>query len=226
VAPPPTIFVVASDEHRNGKTLLARCVADYLMLDRRDPFLLDTDAPDGTLRNYFPGRTQLLNFAKVQGQIKVFDAILASPGRDYVIDLTAKHTTDFLTAVRELGFFREAKALGFRIIVLFIVDQTDASRALAVDLGKSPDIDLLVPVVSEFVGSKWPLEKEAFTIPVLGHDAWLAIAHKRFSFRAFVLGDTQNLSHEVVKHINRFVYAMMRALSNIEIDMSLKGLRS
>ena len=48
----PTVYITASDQHRNGKTLLARLLADYLLLDGRDPFMIDTDAPDGPLRNF------------------------------------------------------------------------------------------------------------------------------------------------------------------------------
>ena len=71
----PTIYVVVSDQHRNGKTLLARLLSDYLLLDGRDPFLFDTDAPDGPLRNFFPGRTALADFAAIRGQMKLFDTI-------------------------------------------------------------------------------------------------------------------------------------------------------
>jgi hypothetical protein len=225
VAAPPTIHIVASDEFRNGKTLLARCLADYLMLDRRDPFLIDTDTPDGALRDYFPGRTQLANFAKVQGQIKIFDTILASPGRDYVIDLTAKHTADFLQDVTELNFFAEARKLDFRIFIFFMVDQKPASAALAKHLQKSADIDLVVPVINRFVGSIWPPEDGALILPALDHDAWQAISNRRFSFRSFVLGDTQNLPGQTVKSVNLFVYDVMQGLSNLESEISLRKLR-
>jgi len=32
-----TVYIICSDQHRNGKTLLARVLVDYLMLDGRDP---------------------------------------------------------------------------------------------------------------------------------------------------------------------------------------------
>jgi hypothetical protein len=226
VATPPTIHIVASDEFRNGKTLLARCLADYLMLDRRDPFLIDTDTPDGNLRDYFPGRTQLANFAKVQGQIKIFDAILASPGRDYVIDLTAKHTNDFLQDVAELNFFAEARKLEFRTFLFFIVDQKPSSATLARHLQKSADVDLFIPVINRFVGSTWTPENEALILPALDQNAWREVSTRRFSFRSFVLGDTQNLRQESVRSINQFVYDVMQGLSNIETEISLRNLRT
>ena len=95
----PTVYITASDQHRNGKTLLARLLADYLMLDGHDPFMIDTDAPDGPLRSYFPGRTALADFSQMQGQMKLFDTIMASPGRDYVVDLPVRHMEGFFKAV-------------------------------------------------------------------------------------------------------------------------------
>jgi hypothetical protein len=225
VAPPPTVYVVTSDQARNGKTLLARCIADYLLLDNRDPFLIDTDTPEGALRNYFPGRTQLVNFAKVQGQIKIFDSILGSPGRDYVIDLESRDAQAFFDEVKELDFFTEAKKLGFRFILLFIVDAAETSARFARDLTRGADLDLFVPVKNTFVGSAWPEDDAALTMPTLDHDTAVAISHRRFSFRSFVLGDTQNLAEPAVKSLNRFIYEVMQGLNNLEPLLSVRGLR-
>jgi 1,2-phenylacetyl-CoA epoxidase PaaB subunit len=225
VAPPPTVYIVTSDQARNGKTLLARCITDYLLLDRRDPFLIDTDTPEGSLRNYFPGRTQLVNFAKVMGQIKIFDTILASPGRDYVIDLSDKDAPDFFSEVRELGFIAEAQKLGFRFILLVIVDDSELSAKFARDLRRTAKVDLFVPVRNAFIGSAWPNDDAALTMPALEHATATAIANRRFSFRAFVLGDTQNLPEQEVRNLNRFVYEVMQGLNNLEPEISIKGLR-
>src|SRR5260221_14699743 len=94
----PSVYIIGSDQHRNGKTMLARVLVDYLMLDGRDPFAIDAGFPLGPLRNHFPGRTALVDFETVRGQMKVFDTILGTPGRDYVIDFTADQTQRFAKA--------------------------------------------------------------------------------------------------------------------------------
>ncbi len=225
MAPPPTVYIVTSDQARNGKTLLARCITDYLLLDGRDPFLIDTDTPEGSLRNYFPGRTQLVNFAKVMGQIKIFDTILASPGRDYVIDLSSKDAQSFFGEVQELGFFAEAQKLGFRFILLVIVDDSELSSRFARDLRRTAKVDLFVPVKNAFIGSTWPNDDAALTMPALDHATAIAVANRRFSFRAYVLGDTQNLPEPEIRNLNRFVYDVMQGLNNLEPEISIKGLR-
>ncbi len=222
---PPTVYIVTSDQSRNGKTLLARCVTDYLLLDKRDPFLIDTDTPDGNLRNFFPGRTQLVNFAKVMGQIKIFDTILASPGRDYVIDLAARDASAFFGEVRELDFFAEARKSGFRFILLFIVDASLASSRMARDLNRTSNVDLFVPVKNAHIGSAWPEDEATLTMPALDPATAAAITNRRFSFRAFVLGDTQNLPDLEVRALNRFVYEIMQSLNNLEPQLTILQLR-
>jgi hypothetical protein len=225
VAHLPTVYITASDQHRNGKTLLARLLVDYLMLDGLDPFLIDTDVPEGPLRSYFPGRTLLADFASMQGRMKVFDTILASPGRDYVIDLPQRHTMPFFQAVKDLSFFAETKAQGFRIFVLFIVDIDRASARAAHETQEIKNIDLFVPVHNHFVGTSWPHDEGAFDLPNLDGEIVPEVLNRRFSFRSFVQGDKQNLPDQMHLKLNQFLYDILQNLSNLEPMTSLKGLR-
>ena len=221
----PTVYIAASDQHRNGKTLLARLLADYLLLDGRDPFMIDTDAPDGPLRSFFPGRTALADFEKMQGRMKLFDTILASPGRDYVVDLPARHTDDFFKAVAELHAFEEMKQLGFRIIVFFIVDRTAASLRAAKTIQKFPNVDLFVPVENQYVGSFWPKAEGDLVIPALPQKLAIAMSDKRFSMRSFVLGDVQQLPEEFQTTLSNFLFEVLNNLSNLEPLVTLQNLK-
>ena len=225
MAQTPTVYITASDQHRNGKTLLARLLADYLLLDGRDPFMIDTDAPDGPLRNFFPGRTALADFEKMQGRMKLFDTIMASPGRDYVVDLPVRHTDDFFKAVAELHVFEEMKKLGFRIIVFYVVDRTPASLRAARSLQKFPNIDLFVPVENQHVGSIWPKSEGGLAIPALPQKLAIAISDKRFSLRSFVLGDVQQLPEEDQPILSNFLFEVLNNLGNLEPLVTLQNLR-
>lgn len=178
--------------------------------------MIDTDAPDGPLRNYFPGRTALADFAVMQGQMKLFDTIIASPGRDYVVDLPARHLDGFFKAVAELHFFEEAKKSGFRIIVFFIVDRSAGSLRAARLVQEFSGIDLFVPVRNEFVGSSWPTSESGLIIPALPQALAFAVTERRFSFRAFVLGDTQLLATEHHTVLSSFLFEVLSNLGNIE----------
>lgn len=225
MASAPTVYIVASDQSRNGKTLLARLLADYLLLDGKDPFLIDTDAPEGPLRHFFPGRTALADFEKIQGRMKAFDTILAAPGRDYVVDLPQRHMLEFFIAVRELDFLAAAKAAGFRVIVFFIVDRATASLRAAKDVYGAKGIDLFVAVKNEYVGSAWPPGEGALVIPILPRDVALAISEKRFSLRNFVLGDDQGLESDQRLALNSFMFAVLGSLNSLDTEISLAALR-
>lgn len=225
MAQAPTLFITCSDQHRNGKTFLARLLVDYAMLDGRDPFVIDTDAPDGPLRTYFPGRTALADFSIINGQMKLFDTIVSAPGRDYVIDLPVRHMESFFKAVAELDFFEEAHRAGFRIIVFYIVDRSASSLKAARAVQEFPGIDLFVAVVNEFVGSSWPRDEGALILPELPRNLAIAISDKRISLRNFVLGDRQNLPEGQVNMLTSFLSQALANLANIEPVFSLKQLR-
>jgi hypothetical protein len=225
VATAPTIFIVCSDQHRNGKTLLARVLVDLLMLDDRDPFVIDVDPPLGPLRTHFPGRTALVDFATVPGQMKLFDTILGSPGRDYVIDLPATQTENFFETALELGALVEARHLGFRLFVLFIVDQAKASAAIAQNLKKLTELDLVVPVYNTFIGSSWSEGDYALTLPLLDQGIIKAISDKRLSLRNFVLGDEEGLTTAQQSALGEFLVRVMTELRDLEPILSLQNIR-
>ncbi len=221
----PTVYIIASDNTRNGKTLLARMLADYLLLDGHDPFLIDTDVPDAPLRTYFPGRTQVADFANVQGQMKIFDTILASTGRDYVIDLKAEHTHAFFQTANELNFSAELATHKFRTFVFYIVDHSLSSLNAYKSLVRGYKADLHVPVRNLSVGSALPEGEGAMDIPVLSEDLVRFVSQRRFSVRQYVLGDRQNMPDELDIAFKRFVYAMMQSFTDLEPLASLKRLR-
>jgi len=223
----PVIYVVCSDRHRNGKTLLARVLVDYLMLDSRDPFVIDADPPEGPLRGFFPGRTVLVDFDQMQGRVKLFDTILDSPGRDYVIDLPAIQTGPFFQALRELDFVAAAHGRGFAIVALFIVDRSASSARAAQDIRLDAGTDLVVEVGNAFVGSnvKKADEGVSFTMPVLAHEAAVHISGKRFSLRSFVLGEDQGLAPNLVVPLKSFIYEVMTGFRDIEPALTAARLR-
>jgi hypothetical protein len=221
----PTIYIVCSDTHRNGKTTLARLIADYLLLDGHDPFLIDTDAPDGPLRTFFPGRTALADFTNVRGQMKLFDTILASPGRDYVIDLPVRHVDSFFAKEVDLGFFKEAQSAGFRIFVFYVVDNTYTSRNDAKLLKEHGGIDLFVPVRNMLVGSTWESDEASLTIPAMSPALAQAVLNRRFSFRNFVQGDLQGLPQQQCMELQSFLYEALNNLNNLEPIVTLAKLK-
>lgn len=218
MAKQPTIYIVCSDRHRNGKTLLARILVDYLVLEDRDPFVIDTEAPEGPLRASFPGRTALVDFAAVAGQMKLFDTIIAGPGRDYVIDLATPQFEAFFDIQKKLDFMTEASRVGFRVIVLFIVDKYHGSLAAADDVRHAIFPGHVLLVNNAFVGGalSWGDKRPRFNVPVMDRSTAELLENKRFSIRSFLLGDDFQLAPEVDAKLRSFLSAVVGALDSIE----------
>ena len=193
MAQAPGIFIVCSGQHRNGKTLLARLLADYLLLEDRDPFLIDLSHPEGALRAYFPGRTALVDFGHVAGQMKAFDTILGSGSRDYVIDIPAEHLAKFCATAASLQFRAELRKAGFNLVVFFIIDKEPESLKDATQTEEILTPDLFIPVRNAMVGSALPRRYDGLTLtmPELDPEVVAIVNSRRFSFRTFLLGDEQ-----------------------------------
>jgi hypothetical protein len=225
LAQAPSVFIVCSGQHRNGKTLLARVLVDFLMLEGRDPFVLDADAAHNPLRSFFPGRTAVVDFTTIAGQMRLFDTILNSPGRDYVIDLPAPETGHFFDTAGELRVFDEFHRLGFRVIVLFIVDKDKGAPAAADALARRHGIDLVVPVRNLFIGSAWAAGHYALTLPALDQTLVAAIENRRFSLRAFAQGEAEGLDERQQAALLAFLTAVMNDLRDLGPVLSLKKLK-
>ena len=228
MADTPKIYIICSARHRTGKTLLARVLVDYLMLEGKDPFVIDAGFPEGPLRAAFPGRTALVDFAQIQGQMKLFDTIMGSPGRDYVIDLPAPQTENFFESYRQLNFGREAIHEGFQIVVLFIVDKDLSSLKVAEEIQDLVDPALFIPVRNAQVGSALAHHGSSLTIdiPVLDREVMNLIEVKRFSLRSFILGEESNLPAQFARKLKIFLLEMMTALRDIEPALTLAKLRA
>ncbi len=116
--------VVCSDESRNGKTLMARVIADHLLLTGRDPHVFDCDQPRGDIVRFFPSRSSLIDLERTSGQIRLFDTALADPTRDYVVDLPAHGLDPFFTVIDDLDFINAAHDAGLELFIVFMLDKT------------------------------------------------------------------------------------------------------
>jgi hypothetical protein len=223
---PPTIYIVCSDRGRNGKTLLARVLTDHLLIDERDPFCFDLSAPEGALRAYFPGRTALIDINDENARAKLFDIILSRTGRDYVIDVPGAHLARFCEAAGDTALPTAARAKGYRICVLFVVDRDPASLKTAVALEEMLDPDLLVPVVNRFVGTSLPegVPGPVVTLEKLEGEVRMLVSNRRFSFRSYLLGDDAGVPARLRAQLKNFLHGVLGGLRNLEPAMSLQSL--
>lgn len=146
------IHLVTSDQSRNGKTLLARALTDCLIADHTDVAVMDCDGPQGRLAQWFTDRARVSDLSRTDGQIALFDHILANPRSSYVIDLPARHLDRFFEIAASGGFLAETRQLGFQFTTWFIVDRTQASFRKARAIWHAAE-GQFVPVRNESIGT-------------------------------------------------------------------------
>jgi hypothetical protein len=227
MAAPPMVFIICSDQARNGKTLLARVLVDFLLLDGHDPFCFDLDHPEAALRPYFPGRTALVDFSAPEGQAKVFDTILARAGRDYVIDLPAQHLAPFCEAAASNSFPARAHEKDFRTAILYVVDREEKSLKTAVAVEEVLMPDIFVPVANRFVGSVLPagVPGPVLIMERMEADLHAVVANRRLSLRVFMQGDESAVPVKHRTSLKNFLHGLVSGMREFEPALSLQALR-
>lgn len=224
---PPTVFIVCSDQARNGKTLLARVLVDFLLMEGRDPFCFDLAHPEGSLRAYFPGRTALVDFSMPEGQAKVFDTMLTRAGRDYVIDLPARLLAGLCEAAAERGLADRAREKDFRLACLYVVDRDEKSLGTAVAVEEILVPDIFVPVANRFVGSALPdgVPGPVLVMERLEEALHGVVSNRRFSLRAFMQGEEAGVPARQRTGLKNFLHGLVTGMREFEPALSLQALR-
>jgi hypothetical protein len=224
---PPTVFIICSDQVRNGKTLLSRVLIDFLLLEGHDPFCFDLSHPEGALRAFFPGRTSLIDFTQPDSRAKVFDTMLSRSGRDYVIDVPAQQLAMFCETAAGDDFVTLAHRKDFRVAVLYIVDRDEKSLGTAVAVEELLEPDIFVPVANRLVGSALPdgVPGPALVMQRMEDELSVLVSNRRFSLRAFMQGDEAAVPARFRNGLKNFLHGLVTGMRDIEPALSLQSLR-
>jgi hypothetical protein len=122
-------YIVASLHGRSGKTLLARLLADYAILQGDAPIIFDTDAAEQKLSSFFPTRSIVVDLDKVTDQMSLFDTLTVPTSSPRVVDLTHRSFPKFFNLMQEIGFVAEAKARDNEPVIFYIHDHEADSFA-------------------------------------------------------------------------------------------------
>ena len=232
----PKIHVVCSDQARNGKTLLARLIADDLTLVGREPAVFDAECPLGGIRAYLPERTRLVDLSRTSGQMAMIDTMLGNAPRDYVIDLSCRLLADTFVLFEQIDFISEARKAGFVVIVLYIVDRPFSSLRLARQIYHGGQLDRFVPVRNDAVGHVsdycqvvnlyGELAKGGeLVVPVLAREIVRIAEQRGFSFAAFLLNRYPHITAEMRAELRQFLNGMFAQIRQIHGQVEMQDLR-
>lgn len=230
------ITVVCSDESRNGKTLTARLITDHLLLTGRDPHVFDCDEPRGHINRFFPSRSTLIDIERTSGQIRLFDTILETPGRDYIVDLPAHGLDPFFTVVDDLDFINAAHNVGLEMVIAFVLDKSLTSLMTARDLHGAFSTELFYLIRNAYIGSPLTTRQARevfeeiepdgeFLLPLVDRNALAVAEEPPFSFSRFLSEVYVGMDPMTRLRLRSFLSDVMAQFQSRDLTLDLGSLK-
>lgn len=219
--------IICSDQPRNGKTLVARLVADYQLLCQRETEIFDLASVSRGLTIYFPVRGRRIDLTRTADQMALLDRALSSPPHDCVVYVPPHLNRDFFTYLRQFDFSAAARAHGIEVVIYYMVDKAGGSlsAAEAIRVQNAGDRFIIVwneafmPSVREgfATGLLNTLKKDGqLILPKLAPNLLKPVEDPGFSFSNFVLADEPRLPPAMAEQLREFLADIFRQMDAIE----------
>jgi hypothetical protein len=147
-----SVTFIASPRPRIGKTLLARLLVDFYVHEGRAVAGFDLNSGEGTLAQFLPEHAAVADIAGIQGQMALFDRLVADDGTNKVVDLGHETFESFFNVAKQIGFSEEARRRGIAVAILFIVTPDSTSIEAYRSLRRRLPEATLTPVHNEMLG--------------------------------------------------------------------------
>jgi hypothetical protein len=161
------LYVVCSPRRRVGKTLLARLLTEFHVLEKRPVAAFDLADEGPQLADYLPDHTRLVDLRDIRGQMAFFDGLLADAAVTKVIDVSHRAFADFFLIAHKIGFFDEALRHGLAPLILFAASPDPKSVQAYAMIGRWFAPAALLPVRNHAI-LKGFADEDSFpsTVPV------------------------------------------------------------
>jgi hypothetical protein len=188
------LYVICSPQRCVGKTLLARLLAEFYLIDGRPVAAFDLADEGPQLADFLPQCTTVSDISDAPGQMALFDRIIADRQATKIIDVSHRTFKDFFTIAEKIGFFEEARRQAIEPLLLFMIDPGPKSARAYTILGRWFAEASLLPVRNLMVakgipyGAAFPNESTvsvSLEIPLLGSSLKTLVDQHSFSFAGF-----------------------------------------
>ena len=219
--------IICSDQPRNGKTLVARLVADYHLLCQRETEIFDLSSDPRGLTLYFPVRGRRTDLSRTADQMALLDRALSSPPHDCVVYVPPHLNGDFFKYLRQFDFSAAARAHGIEVVIYYVVDKASGSLSAGESIRVSNPGDRFIIVWNE---AFMPSVREGFAtgllntlkkdgqliLPKLAPNLLKPVEDPGFSFSNFVIADEPHLPSAMAEQFKEFLADIFRQLDVIE----------
>ncbi|MBI4273591.1 MAG: hypothetical protein HY659_02675 [Rhizobiales bacterium] len=219
--------IVTSSRGRDGKTLLARLLAENFILAGETPAIFDTDVVERTLSRCFSKNAIAIDIDRVTDQVGLFEALAAPSPNARVVDLTHRSFKKFFDLMISSDYLHEARERGVEPVVFYIPaldpDSFEAGRQL---LARLEDYAFVV-VENPYLGEIKPFDRRGVGYRALADhhlrmhipplDPYLAntVDDSSLSLSGFMRQPPADLSFEARDAIRTWLLAVFREISRV-----------
>jgi hypothetical protein len=229
------VYIVCSPRPRVGRTLVARLLIDFFLMDERPVAAFDLNASEPSLLDYMPDHTAAAEIADIQGQMALFDRLIVDDKTAKIVDLRPAAFEQFFAVMQQIDFVEEARRRSVEPVTLFIVDADRVSaRAYAGLQHRLPEM-ILVPVYNEAVAKgegsrdKFPLSRAAsvpLQIPLLIPLLHRYIATPPFSFADFRGAPPENIPTDIYTELHHWMRRVFLEFRELELRLLFDDVQS
>ena len=145
------VYIICSPRPLVGKTLIARILSEFLLLQRGSVVAFDINLKEPSLLDYLPKVTETADVIDTFGKMQLMDRLILNDGIAKVIDLGFHAFDEFFKMSEEIGFMKEAARRGIVPIVLFVADTDRLSARSYATLEQQVPASSIVTIDNEFV---------------------------------------------------------------------------
>ena len=229
-----SVTIVASPRPRVGKTLLARLLTDFHLHEGRAVAGFDLNSGEGTLAQFLPEHAAVAEIGDIQGQMALFDRLVADDGITKIVDLGHEAFESFFKVAKEIGFAEEARRRGIAPAILFVITPDHTSVEAYRNLGKRLPQATLTPVHNELFGAaqhrdKYPTAGSGAAqvkLPVLAPGLRRYIDKPLFSFSDSRLANAKDIPLDAHIELQRWLRKIYLEFRELDLRVLLADLQS
>lgn len=225
-----SVTVIASPRPRVGKTLLSRLLTDFHRNENRAVAAFDLNSGERTLGEFLPQQTVTASITDVNGQMALFDRLVAGDDTAKIVDVGHESYESFFTLAHQIDFVAEAWRRSIAVAVLFIATPDQKSVVAYRSLRERFTQALLVPVHNEILGPSQHRDKYAGSLtvrlPVLAPGLRKYIESPPFSFADSNMGNAVGIPIDVHIELQRWLRRIHLEFREVDLRLLLADLRT
>ncbi len=229
------LFIICSPQQKVGRTLVARLLVDFFLMEDRPVAAFDFDAEPPSLIDFLPDHTAEADVADIEGQMALFDKLIVPDRIAKVVDLAPNAFQDFFSVMGQIGFVDGARRRGIEPIALFIASPDALAHRAYGELQHHLADLLLVPVYNEAASRGQRLKKDfplsravslPMQIPSLSPLYHRHLEKPPFSFADFRGTPPADIPLEIYLELLRWMRRVFVEFRELELRLLLGDLQS